>query len=121
MRFHRTPLRVWTEFTRHVQSWLDSVADAPSTSQFTVDITNSGGGHDLVLLDGPGMLGCIEVSDAHVRGSRAYHCAFAASSRRRGDRMSAFTSEIGSNRTCRGGLTMSVYRGRPEVIGARSK
>src|SRR6266403_6169675 len=35
--------------------------------------------------------------------------------------MSAFTSEIGTNRTCRGGLTMSVYRGRPEVIGARSK
>src|SRR5882724_8089577 len=59
-------LRVWTEFTRHVQSWLDSVADAPSISQFTVDITNSGGGHDLVLLDGPGMLGCIEVSDAHA-------------------------------------------------------
>src|SRR6266403_839004 len=71
MRFHRTLLRVWTEFTRHVQSWLDSVADAPSIRQFTVDITNSGGGHALVLLDGPGLLGCIEVSDAHVRGSRA--------------------------------------------------
>jgi hypothetical protein len=30
-------------------------------------------------------------------------------------------SEIGTFETCRGGLTMSVGRGRPEVAGPRSK
>jgi len=35
--------------------------------------------------------------------------------------MSTPTSEIGTERKCRGGLTMSVDRGRPEVAGRGSK
>jgi hypothetical protein len=41
--------------------------------------------------------------------------------RRRGDRMSAFTSEIGTFETCRRTARMSVYWGRPEVSRTRSK
>src|ERR1700730_5765046 len=54
-------------------------------------------------------------------GLGPHHPTNTSRARRRGDRIVALMSPIGTNRTNRTGLTMSVDRSRAEVAGPRSK